>query len=346
MKKYLLPEGGNFYKANLHCHSTISDGKWTVEEIKRNYMAAGYSIIAYTDHHVFVTHNDLTDANFLALNGYEISVDEKLSEIIDKTTANRNKRTCHLCLIAKDKDKKVQKIVYSRSYLEKKAELFCMEEGCEIRDLEYSPEAISDLINEASDDGFYITYNHPVWSLETKDEYCSYHGMDAMEIVNYGSVCVGLDEHNGIAYDEILRGGERIFCVATDDNHDASPLGSAKNDSFGGFTVIKAEALEYEKIISALEKGDFYASEAPEIKELWYEDGRVNIVTSEAVQISFTTGNRRSRVEIAEKGEFITEASFELQPSDVYFRITVIDGSGKEAYTNAYFLDTLPFDPA
>ena len=95
-----------------------------------------------------------------------------------------------------------------------------------------------------------------------------------------------------------------------------------------------------------MEKGDFYASEAPEIKELWYEDGRVNIVTSEAVQISFTTGNRRSRVEIAEKGEFITEASFELQPSDVYFRITVIDGSGKEAYTNAYFLDTLPFDPA
>ena len=53
---------------------------------------------------------------------------------------------------------------------------------------------------------------------------------------------------------------------------------------------------EYEKIISALEKGDFYASEAPEIKELWYEDGRVNIVTSEAVQISFNTGNRRSRV--------------------------------------------------
>ena len=26
MKKYLLQENGNFYKANLHCHSTYSDG--------------------------------------------------------------------------------------------------------------------------------------------------------------------------------------------------------------------------------------------------------------------------------------------------------------------------------
>ena len=27
MKKYLLPNTGNYYKANLHCHTTLSDGK-------------------------------------------------------------------------------------------------------------------------------------------------------------------------------------------------------------------------------------------------------------------------------------------------------------------------------
>ena len=37
MKKYLLPEGGKFYKANLHCHTTVSDGKMTPEEIKKYY---------------------------------------------------------------------------------------------------------------------------------------------------------------------------------------------------------------------------------------------------------------------------------------------------------------------
>ena len=27
MRKYLLPENGNFYKANLHCHTTVTDGE-------------------------------------------------------------------------------------------------------------------------------------------------------------------------------------------------------------------------------------------------------------------------------------------------------------------------------
>ena len=34
MKKYLLPETGQFYKANLHCHTTVSDGRMTPEEVK------------------------------------------------------------------------------------------------------------------------------------------------------------------------------------------------------------------------------------------------------------------------------------------------------------------------
>lgn len=55
MKKYLLPETGNFYKANLHCHSTVSDGELTVEEIKKIYTEQGYSIVAYTDHEVLIS---------------------------------------------------------------------------------------------------------------------------------------------------------------------------------------------------------------------------------------------------------------------------------------------------
>ena len=37
MKKYLLPNDWNFYKANLHCHSTWSDGKHTPAELKELY---------------------------------------------------------------------------------------------------------------------------------------------------------------------------------------------------------------------------------------------------------------------------------------------------------------------
>ena len=35
MKKYLIKKTGKFYKANLHCHTTVSDGAKTPEEIKK-----------------------------------------------------------------------------------------------------------------------------------------------------------------------------------------------------------------------------------------------------------------------------------------------------------------------
>ena len=68
MKKYLITKTGNFYKANLHCHTNLSDAILSPEEIKREYKARGYSIVAYTDHDVLIPHNDLRDENFLPLN--------------------------------------------------------------------------------------------------------------------------------------------------------------------------------------------------------------------------------------------------------------------------------------
>ena len=74
MKKHLFSQNGKFYKANLHCHTTVSDGKCSPEEIKRRYKAEGYSIVAFTDHVVMVDHSDLNDESFLALKGYEIHI--------------------------------------------------------------------------------------------------------------------------------------------------------------------------------------------------------------------------------------------------------------------------------
>ena len=59
VRKYLISENGNFYKANLHCQTTISDGRMTPEEVKNLYMKNGYSIVAFTDHDVFIPHPEL-----------------------------------------------------------------------------------------------------------------------------------------------------------------------------------------------------------------------------------------------------------------------------------------------
>ncbi len=161
--------------------------------------------------------------------------------------------------------------------------------------------------------------------------------MHAMEICNYECICLGHDEHNEKIYDAMLKSGKRIYCVATDDNHNKPDMES----SFGAFTMIKAEKLKYEMITEALVKGEFYATEGPLINELWYEDGKVYIEFSPAREAFITNANRRvSRVK-DKNGELITKACFNVENDDMFFRITVEGADGKRAYTNAYFIDAL-----
>lgn len=332
MKKILLDSKKNFYKANLHCHSVISDGEKTPEEIKEMYMKQGYSIVAYTDHNILIGHNNLSDDSFLALNGYEIDVNPEGGE------PGKNK-TCHLCLVALKSDNLTQ-VCYNEKYLFGNAKDYAKYVKYDTSKPEYervyTPEGINEIISEGRNNGFFVTYNHPSWSLETLDEYGKYKGMNAMEICNYGCIESGYCDYNEKEYDEMLRGGQKIYCVSTDDNH------NHRNDSFGGFTVINAEKLEYETITSALKQGNFYASQGPEIHELWYEDGKIGIKCSDAETVRLNTGIRKADIVYAyELGKPVTEAVFDVGDNDGYVRITVTDKNGKHANTNAYFIEDL-----
>ena len=46
-------------------------------------------------------------------------------------------------------------------------------------------------------------------------------------------------------------------------------------------------------------------------------------------------------IKYAENGEFLTQATFNVQDLDNYVKITVTDERGKHAYTNAYFVEDL-----
>ena len=80
MTSELLPKGPSF-KANLHCHSTVSDGKLSPAEVKATYQALGYQIVAYTDHEILVPHKDLSDENFLALHGVEVTFETAIEGV-------------------------------------------------------------------------------------------------------------------------------------------------------------------------------------------------------------------------------------------------------------------------
>ena len=99
---------------------------------------------------------------------------------------------------------------------------------------------------------------------------------------------------------------------------------------------LKAPTLEYREVTKALEAGNFYSSEGPEIHELWYEDGKVHLKCSPADRVCMTCVGRHGETVFAEGGELLTEVEFEIKHKMGYFRFTVVDEKGYHACTNAY----------
>lgn len=348
MKKVLLPEASEnlrYYRANLHCHSTISDGAKTVEQLKADYMAHGYSVIAFTDHEVFITHNDLTDENFLAMNGYEFSFNGKSDD------PDEDGKTCHICLVALDKNITEAVCCHRTKYLwgnaAKLRDQMDFDDTLPDFEREYTPECINEVIRRGKEGGFFVTYNHPYWSIETYPEYSQYEGMDAMEVINFGCIAVGYDDDNDHCYEELLRQKKRLYCIGTDDNHNRHDDENPLCDSYGGFTMIASPSLKYEDIAAALKNGQFYTSTGnyknvgPEIKSIVYEDGKVTIKTSPCRTINYIPNRRACVAAQANDGEYITEARFDVKDNVSWFRFTAVDEKGYKAFSNAYFTDEL-----
>ena len=339
MRTYLLPAEGRFYKANLHCHSTLSDGDLTPEQLKEAYKRKGYSILSITDHERLYEHSNLDDEDFLTITGFELEVLQP-SELPGK-----HKRTCHINFFAKDR--------HNTSLFAFDTMYFRHQDPEKVKHLKhtgpddykrvYSAEGVNEILRIAKENGFLSSFNHPQWSLQNLEDYIDYDGFTMMEIYNFSSDIDGSFAYAAKDYDNMLWNGKKLFVSATDDNHNRFPEGHPHCDSFGGFTFIKVPELKYDAVINALEKGDFYASMGPEIYELYVEDGKVHLTCSPAQRIIMTPRGRNYQCESAYEGESVTKAVFKLGDlkDEEYFRFEVIDSRGKRAATRAYYLDEL-----
>ena len=332
MKKVLLDSSKNFYKANLHCHSTKSDGKMTVEEIKERYKEEGYSVIAFTDHEHLLDNSFLNDENFLALTSCEVAVKEypELSTLV-KT----DMKVAHFNFIAKD-PKNVDTPCYNSVYDHYVKDFFADEivHSCGEYDRVYTAEGVSEMIKIANEKGFLVTYNHPNWSLENATDYLGYKGLWAVEIYNNEASVSGRIEYDIHAYESFLRSGQKIACVAADDNHNLA-------STCGGWVQINADKLDYDTIIDAMEKHNLYASMGPEIHELYVEDNKAYLTFSKGEYATISTKGRRVKKALAENSEGVNKVEFEILPTDGYIRFDVVDDKNRRAHTCAYFLEDL-----
>ena len=321
------------YKANLHCHSILSDGCRTPEELKNMYKSRGYEILAITDHERPVQHTAMSEKDFMMLTGYECYI-RPGSGRYDAYALE-----VHLNLFAKD-PANVKMICFNDNYsryLKRDNAIEGLERAGSERPREYSTEYINEYIHTAKENGYIVAYNHPYWSMEPEENIFSYEGLFSIEMCNYSSWLINNLEYNGALYDKMLCRGNRIFCHGSDDNHNQYPEGHQLSDSFGSFTMIYPEEFTYASVIEAMEKGNMYASMGPIFHRVSVDGNTLHIECSDVTRAFLYTGSKAPKHIYAEDGNSLNSIDFEIDPKARYIRISIQDSKGRWADTRGFF---------
>ncbi|NPV81291.1 MAG: PHP domain-containing protein [Firmicutes bacterium] len=303
---------GNWYKGNLHCHSTVSDGKLAPEDVVSLYRGNGWNFLAFTDHRVFADWNKLGDEDFLIIPGVELNVD----------ASKEGRPICyHILGIQGGKPGQHARLVRELRHGDRWEPAVWQGIG-----------SVQALIDELKSRNNHVILCHPVWSLTEFEDLKDLEGYFAIEIYNHGCE---LECHTGLStlyWDSLLKRGKRIWGVAVDDAHHRI------QDECGGWVMVKAPSLTRSAIAEALVEGRFYSSSGPIIEGFGIDDGEAFVRSSPVKSIHFMTGPSRGESFHAAPGESITTARYRLKGSELYVRAECVDGHGKTAWTNPIFL--------
>lgn len=333
---YISPHAPQ-YRANLHSHSNLSDGSLTPEELIRAYREAGYSILAITDHEASYDHTAASGPDFLLLTGYEAYIRPSPECRLDWYGPE-----IHLNLLAKDPHNTTL-IGFDPNfckYMPPETAALRKKAG-NLGPRRYSRDYIQRFIDAARENGYLVTYNHPVWSMEDPEEVLAYTGCFSLEAFNTGSMCISGQEQNLALYDRMLRMGKRLYVHGADDNHNHSPFGTPLCDSFGAWTMVLAEELTYPAVIRALEQGRFYASTGPSITCLRFEGNRVHLECSGAHRIIMHMTPKLAVNVCNPDGSPVFAADFQIPDSAPYVYFSVLTAEGKQACTHAFTREEL-----
>lgn len=316
---------GNWYKGNIHCHTTDSDGMLTPDEVVRLYKDAGYHFLAISDHNIFSDYRSRFDCeDFIILPAMEASAvlyrDENKKALLKV-------HHIHGILGNKQMQKEAEKGLFTHLQRYPEWEYFGNWDGAEVA---------QKLQDELVARGCLTIYNHPVWSRVREDEFIHTKGLTALEIYNYGTVNESATGYDALRWDVMLQNGSRIYATASDDNHNREV-----EDSLGGYIVVNAEELSHEAMIQAILTGNYYSSSGPAIHDWGIKDGVAYVKCSPVSRVNFMAGNHVNAglSVLSETGEDeLTYAEFPLRGDEAYVRVECVDQYGKTAWSNPIFL--------
>ena len=171
---------------------------------------------------------------------------------------------------------------------------------------------------------------HPAWSLNSVDDAARLHGFVATEIYNAVSEAhESLRPYSDYFVDLCANAGIYYGLLATDDAHfyDGS-------DSCRGFVMVRCDELEQNALMDAIRRGDYYASQGPELTV--DRQGNKLVIDTSPCEYIGTISNlswARGRV-LRESGA--THLEYEFKEYEKWVRVEVCDKDGRKAWSNIF----------
>lgn len=134
-----------------------------------------------------------------------------------------------------------------------------------------------------------------------------------------------------IAYHK--KGQPLLLGLATDDSHNYHQFGTAYSNAGRGWVMVQADSLDAAALITAMEKGNFYASTGVVLEDLRCQDNVLTVRVRKEKGVRYTIeviGVRvdSDTVELLEKNE--TEITFRLSPDFRFIRARILSDKLKE----------------
>lgn len=174
---------GNWYRGNLHAHTTDSDGDLSPADAAEFYRRAGYQVLAITDHwHVADLVSERDD--FLVIPGVELDA--------GRTAQGTN---FHVVGLNMRKRGRVERT---------------------------NAASAQDIVNFIRDDGGEAFIAHPYWSGLMAPEMAELTGCFAVEVYNTGCDLEILRGFSMVQWDDLLTLGHDFGALAVDDGHNSA----------------------------------------------------------------------------------------------------------------------------
>jgi hypothetical protein len=298
-----------WFRGNTHTHTTNSDGDSAPEAVAEWYKKNGYDFLVFTDHEHITPVDELNtklgdNGKFLLINGQEI-------------TDRFDQKPYH-----------VNGLGLTKVVLPKRGTTI-------ISNVQLNVDAVRAA-------GALPQINHPNfgWAL-TAAELAQIKGAALVEI-HSGHPLVNMAGGGGVPsvesmWDTVLTGGMVIYAVAVDDVHHFKRLGDRTAATPGhGWVMVRAAELSPKSILSALERGDFYASSGVELESYDVSEREMRVKVKEARGRKYTTyfigaGGKVLQTSIE------LESVYRRKKGEKYVRVKVVDSNGMIAWTQPVF---------